>query len=192
MRAEPLVIIDGRFARAGIREPMSRANGINWYAVYTRPRSEKKLAEGLQKLGIEHYLPLLRTRKKWSDRYKWVEEPVFASYLFVHIEFERDSLRVLKLPQAVYFVSTEGAPTVIEAGDLELLRLAVDHYAESLVIRDTSVLTAGETVRIKDGPFAGKEAVIERIQGKTLVVVAFPALNKSVQVELPVEQLTRI
>ncbi|MFO1481018.1 MAG: UpxY family transcription antiterminator [Turneriella sp.] len=164
---------------------------LDWYAVYTRPRSEKKLAEGLQKLGIEHYLPLLRTRKKWSDRYKWVEEPVFASYLFVHIEFERDSLRVLKLPQAVYFVSTEGAPTVIEAGDLELLRLAVDNYAESLVIRDTSALTAGETVRIKDGPFAGKEAVIERIQGKTLVVVAFPALNKSVQVEIPVKVLTR-
>ena len=165
---------------------------LAWYAVYTRPRSEKKLAEGLQKLGIEHYLPLLRTRKKWSDRYKWVEEPVFASYLFVHIEFERDSLRVLKLPQAVYFVSTEGAPTVIEAHDLELLRLAADNYAESLVIRDTSALTAGETVRIKDGPFAGKEAVIERIHGKAFVVVAFPGLNKSVQVELPVEQLTRI
>lgn len=165
---------------------------LAWYAVYTRPRSEKKLAEGLQKLGIEHYLPLLRTRKKWSDRYKWVEEPVFASYLFVHIDFEGDSLRVLKLPQAVYFVSTEGAPTFIEAYDLELLRLAVDNYAESLVIRDTASLTKGEAVRIKDGPFAGKEAVIERIQGKTLVVVAFPALNKSVQVELPVEQLTRI
>ena len=164
---------------------------LAWYAVYTRPRSEKKLAEGLQKLGIEHYLPLLRTRKKWSDRYKWVEEPVFASYLFVHIEFERDSLRVLKLPQAVYFVSTEGAPTVIEAYDIDLLRLAVDNFAESLTLRDTSALAAGETVRIKDGPFAGKEAVIERIQGKTLVVVAFPALNKSVQVEIAVEQISK-
>lgn len=163
-----------------------------WYALYTHPRAEKKLAEALQKLGIEHYLPLLRTRKKWSDRYKWVEETVFASYMFVHIDFERDSLRVLKLPQAVYFVSTEEAPTVIEAHDLELLRLAVDNYAESLVLRDTAALAAGETVRINDGPFAGKEAVIERIQGKTLVVVAFPALNKSVQVEIPVEQLERL
>jgi len=164
---------------------------MNWYALYTRPRSEKKLAEALKKVGFEHYLPLLRTRKKWSDRYKWVEEPVFASYLFVHIDFELDSLRVLKLPQAVYFVSTEGTPTVIEAHDLELLRLAVDNYAESLVLRDTSALAAGETVRIKDGPFAGKEAVIEHIQGKTLVVVAFPALNKSVQVEILVEQISK-
>lgn len=170
---------------------MPEVSAQQWYALYTKPRSEKKLAENLAKLGIEHYLPLLRKRKKWSDRYKWIEEPVFASYLFVHMDFERDSLRVLKLPQAVYFVSTEGVPTVIEAHDLELLRLAVDNYAESLVLRDTSALAAGETVRIKDGPFAGKEAVIERIQGKTLVVVAFPALNKSVQVEIPVELIAK-
>lgn len=164
---------------------------MNWYAVYTHPRSEKKLAESLQKLGIEYYLPLLRRRKKWSDRYKWVEEPVFASYIFVRIDIGRDALRVLKLPQAVYFVSTEGAPTVIEAHDLELLRLAVDNYAESLVIRDTATLAAGNKVLIVDGPFAGKEAMIDRVMGKTLVVVTFPALNKSVQVEIDVSQLSR-
>jgi transcription antitermination factor NusG len=100
-------------------------------------------------------------------------------------------LRVLQLPQAVYFVSREGAPTVIEEDDLTLLRIAVENFAESLSIRDTSTLAAGEKVRIIDGPFAGKEAVIERIHGKTLVVVAFPALNKSVEVEIKVEQLTR-
>jgi transcription antitermination factor NusG len=170
---------------------MAEADSAHWYAVYTKPRAEKRLAENLLKAGIGHYLPLLKTRKKWSDRYKWVEEPVFASYLFVHIDFERDALRLLNLPQAVYLVSTEGAPTIIEAHELELLRLAVDNYAESLVIRDTSALAAGEMVRIKDGPFAGKEAVIERIQGKTVVVVSFPALNKSVQVEISAVQLAR-
>ena len=164
---------------------------MNWYALYTRPRSEKRLAELLQKLGIEHYLPLLRTRKKWSDRYKWVEEPVFSSYLFVRIDLKHDALRVLRIPQAVQFVSKEGAATAISDGDIELLRLAVENFAESLVIRDTSTLAAGETVRIKDGPFAGKEAIIERIHGKTLVVVAFPALNKSVQVEVAVGQICK-
>lgn len=164
---------------------------MNWYAIYTRPRSEKKLAEALQKLQIAYYLPLLRVRRKWSDRYKWIEEPVFSSYLFVRIDLKHDALRVLRIPQAVQFVSKEGAATAISDGDIELLRLAVENFAESLVIRDTSTLAAGETVHIKDGPFAGKEAVIERIHGKTLIVVAFPALNKSVQVEIPVEQIAK-
>lgn len=171
---------------------MFAAGEKHWYAVYTRPRSEKKLREGLTKVGIETYLPLLRVRKKWSDRYKWVEEPAFASYLFVRINPGHDALRVLRLPQAVQWVSTEGSPTVISDTDMELLRLAVENFAESLVIRDTSLLSAGEKVRIHDGPFAGKEAVVDRIQGKTLVVVAFPALNKSIQVEVPVEQIAKI
>jgi len=165
---------------------------IRWYALYTHPRSEKKLAKDMDKLGIEYYLPLLRTRKKWSDRYKWIEEPLFASYIFTHIEFERDSLRVLRLPHAVYFVSTNGTPTVVEENDLELLRLAVENYADSLVIRDTAALSTGQVVRVSGGPFAGKEAVIERIQGKTVVVVSFPALSKSVQVEIAAEMLTPI
>jgi len=165
---------------------------LSWFAVYTRPRSEKKLADALEKLGIEYYLPQLRTRKKWSDRYKWVEEPLFASYVFARIDFVQQSLAVLKTPHAVNFVTTAGAAAAISDADMELLRLAVENFAESLVVRDTSELAAGETVRIKDGPFAGKEAVIERIQGKTLVVVAFPGLNKSVQVEIPVGQIGKL
>lgn len=170
---------------------MPQAETLEWYALYTRPRAEKKLAENLKKLGIEYYLPLLRTRKKWSDRYKWVEEPAFKSYIFVRIHLREQRLTLLKLPQAVYFVSTEGAPTVIDDDSLAMLRIAVDNYAESLVIRDTSALVAGEKVRIIDGPFAGKDAVIARIQSKAIVVVGFPALNKSVQVEIPVAQISR-
>lgn len=171
---------------------MIEAPQTHWYAVYTKPRSEKKLHEALEKLGIESYLPLLRTRKKWSDRYKWVEEPAFASYLFVRIDYETQALAVLKLPQTLQFVNLAGVPVEMNDNDIELLRLALDNYAESLTIRDTSVLTAGETVRIKEGPFAGKEALIERIQGKALVVVAFPGLNKSVQVEIPVELIGKL
>lgn len=164
---------------------------MNWYAVYTKPRAEKKLADALRKLGIEHYLPLLRKRKRWSDRYKWVEEPVFASYIFVRIDPDRDLLRILKLPQSVYFVSSENAPTPISERDMELLRLAVENFAESLVIRNTLQVAEGELVRIVDGPFIGKEAIVERVQGKALVVVAFPALNKSLQVEIPVTHLAK-
>ncbi len=178
--------------RITLARQMTAAPQTHWYAVYTRPRSEKKLQGALNKLGIESYLPLLRTRKKWSDRFKWVEEPLFASYLLVKIEFDQQSLSVLKIPQAIHFVTTAGNPAIISDADMDLLRLAVDNFAESLIIRDTSVLTAGETVRIKEGPFAGKEAVIERIQGKAMVVVAFPGLNKSVQVEIPVEQLGKL
>ncbi|MFO1525270.1 MAG: UpxY family transcription antiterminator [Turneriella sp.] len=164
---------------------------LTWYAVYTRPRSEKKVQEALVKLHIPNYLPLLRVRKKWSDRYKWVEEPVFSSYVFVNIEYDSQSLAIMRIPHVVNFVITGSTPAVISDTDMDLLRLTVENFAESLIIRDTSGLSTGEKVRINDGPFAGKEAVIKRIQGKTLIVLSFPALNKSIEVEIPVEQIAK-
>lgn len=164
---------------------------LNWYAVYTRPRSEKKLRSNLDKLGIENYLPLLRQRKKWSDRFAWVEEPLFASYVFVHIDFIQDSLRVLKQPQAVYFVSTEGAASVINSEDIDFLKVATQQFADTLVIREISDIEAGQAVTITQGPFVGKTGVVERVQGKARVVVVFPMLNKSVEVTVPLESISK-
>ena len=170
---------------------MPATSVLHWYVVYTKPRSEKKLTESLNKLGISNYLPLLRKRKKWSDRHKWIEEPIFTSYVFVQIEFERQSLNVLKIPQAVSFVMTGSQPAIISDTDLEILRISLENFAESLSVKDTSQLIEGLKVRIHEGPFAGRDAVIERIHGKTLVLVAFPALSKSVQVEISVQQIGR-
>ena len=160
-----------------------------WYVVYTKPRSEKKLHEALRKKAITSYLPLLRIRKKWSDRYRWIEKPAFDSYLFVSIDFDQEALNVLKTPNAMRFVQWGGSPATLTQHDMDMLRISVEHFADSLIIRDASFFTPGETVLIKVGPFAGKEAIIERIQGKTLVLVNFPALNKTLQVEIPVENL---
>ena len=62
--------------------------GKKWIAVYTKPRHEKTVALELGKKGIESYLPLLKERRKWSDRKKWVEFPLFRSYVFVKIELK--------------------------------------------------------------------------------------------------------
>jgi transcription antitermination factor NusG len=58
----------------------------NWYALYTKPRWEKKIHKLLQQKGIESYCPLNKVRRKWSDRIKVVEEPLFKSYIFVRVE----------------------------------------------------------------------------------------------------------
>ena len=56
-----------------------------WLAVYTRPRWEKKVNQLLSEKGVENYCPLNKVRRKWSDRVKVVEEPLFKSYVFVRI-----------------------------------------------------------------------------------------------------------
>jgi transcriptional antiterminator RfaH len=60
--------------------PEVKSKVLQWYAVYTKPRGEKKLREALDKKSIESFLPLLSEKKKWSDRYKIISSPLFASY----------------------------------------------------------------------------------------------------------------
>ena len=49
-----------------------------WYAVYTRPKWEKKVAELLSRKRIENYCPLNKSIKQWSDRKKTIFEPLFT------------------------------------------------------------------------------------------------------------------
>ncbi|MCK5034403.1 MAG: UpxY family transcription antiterminator, partial [Candidatus Sabulitectum sp.] len=74
----------------------------SWYAIYTKARNEKKVASLFLRDGIEHYLPLIKRIKFWSDRKKQVEEPLFSSYVFVHIK-EQEHLKVLKTTGVVRF-----------------------------------------------------------------------------------------
>jgi transcription antitermination factor NusG len=86
----------------------------HWYAVYTKPRSEKKLADLLNDKGIEAYLPMRRTLKQWSDRKKMVDEPLITSYVFVHV-FRKNYFEVLNTPGAVKYIWFCGKPAVIPA-----------------------------------------------------------------------------
>ena len=167
---------------------MAESDG-KWHIVYTRPRSEKKLAAALAKKHISSYLPILRVKRKWSDRFKWTERPAFDSYVFVLIAEQSKFLEVLRIPYAVRFVEYGGELATLSDNDIDIIRISTEEFADSLIIRDATIFAPGDKVRIKLGPFAGKEAIVEKHQGKSLLLVSFPALNKTLQVEIPVENL---
>ena len=80
---------------------------LQWIAIRSKPRSEKIVSNELNKKGIESFLPLLKKRQQWSDRKKWVQFPLFPSYLFARIEL-KDSL---------YIMNTHGVNTIVKFGD---------------------------------------------------------------------------
>jgi transcriptional antiterminator RfaH len=95
-------------------------SSLQWYALYTKPRSEKTVAQQLHDLNIEVYCPLVETVKIWSDRKKKVKEPLFKSYVFVRIgEAERE--RVFMARGVVRFVYWLGKPALVR--DQEILAI---------------------------------------------------------------------
>src|SRR5215467_4877523 len=100
-----------------------------WYAVYTKPRWEKKVFSLFMEKGVEAYCPMNRVRKRWSDRLKWVDEPLFRSYIFVRIaEDEQTSVRMIG--GVVNFVYWLGKPAIIKDKEIEIIRKFLNEYQE--------------------------------------------------------------
>ena len=141
---------------------------MNWHAIYTNPRSEKKVAGRLVDKGIEVYCPLNKVRRKWSDRYKVVEEPLFKSYVFVRIVPE-DQLKVRMVEGVVNFVYTMGKPAVIREKEIDLIKKFLKEYQE---VEATPVsLSKGSKVRVTSGVLMDREGIVVDIQHKTAFVL---------------------
>ena len=94
---------------------------MNWYAIYTKPRNEKKVTETLNSMGIEAYCPMVTSIKQWSDRKKKVTAPVLPSYVFVKIE-EQKRNEVFQVAGIVRYVYWLGKPAIIRAIEIEALQ----------------------------------------------------------------------
>jgi transcription antitermination factor NusG len=89
------------------------------------PAQKKKLPLELQKKGYEVFLPLQKTLKTWSDRKKWVEEPLFKSYLFIETELEANYYTILNTPGIVKFISFQSHPAIVDPREINLVKLLV-------------------------------------------------------------------
>lgn len=139
----------------------------NWYAAYTRPRWEKKVLAQLEKKGLVHYCPLTKVRRRWSDRYKVVEEPLFKSYVFVYIT-EEEKGRVRLTDGVVNFVYWQGKPAVIKPAEIDTIKRFLKEY-EEVEARPLQV-QPGERVRIKAGLLMDTEGVVQWVKGNRVYV----------------------
>ena len=132
----------------------------NWYAVYTKPRWEKKVCLVLEKKELDFYCPLNKVRRKWSDRYKVIEEPLFKSYVFVYIT-EEEKAGVRHSEGVVNFVYWEGKPAVIKPAEIEMIRKFLKEYED--VQANPVSLAAGQKVRIRTGLMMDTEGLVIKV-----------------------------
>lgn len=141
----------------------------NWLVVYTKPRWEKKVYSLLTDNNIEAYCPLNKVRKKWSDRVKWLEEPLFKSYVFVRIGIE-EQMDVRMINGVVNFVYWLGKPAVVKNKEIEVIRKFLNDYEE--VWAEPTELQRDTKVVIRQGAFMDKEArVVKVAKNKVRVVI---------------------
>jgi transcriptional antiterminator RfaH len=159
---------------------------MNWYAVYTLPRNEKKAYAELINKGIEAYLPLQRTLKQWSDRKKWVEEPLFRSYIFVNIP-ESLYFDVLNTQGVVRYITFEGKAVPIPTQQIEAVRFYLS--SDDPLPENIEKYATGQSVEVVKGPLKGLFGELVRLAGKQKVKVEISAVGQSIIVTIPMSHL---
>ena len=153
-----------------------------WYAIYTKPRWEKKLAERLEEKRIEHYLPLVKTLKLWSDRKKWVQEPLFKSYIFVHVSNE-EYLPAIQTPGAVKYITFERKAVSIPPLQIEAIKTFVESGDD--MISDSPEMKIGDRVRVIRGTLKGLEGTLVEFHQKHRVRVMIEGIQQSLHIKIP-------
>ena len=137
---------------------------LKWYAIYTRPRWEKKVNTLLLQKGIEVYCPLNKVRRKWSDRMKTIEEPLFKSYVFVKVsEDEKTNVRMTN--GVVNFVYWNGKPAIIKEKEIQTIKRFLDEYENVETVK--MQLQPGDRVQVIAGPMMDKEGNVLEVKNKT-------------------------
>lgn len=151
-----------------------------WYAAYTYPRHEKYVAQQLIKHQIGSFLPLYSSVRRWKDRRRRIDLPLFPSYLFVQMT-ERNRLDILRLPGVVQLVCFQGKPAAIAPAEIEALRRG---STGSVVVQPHPYLKEGRKVRIISGPMAGTEGIYIRRKQQTRLVISISLIQRSVAMEI--------
>jgi len=154
-----------------------------WYALYTKPRWEKKVATDLSEAGYKVFLPLISTIRQWSDRKKKVQIPLINSYVFVQGD-EKELYALLKYNGVVGILKYLKKPAIVRGYEIENLKIICQHPD---IISDEKItnIEKGDPVQITNGPMMGLYGECVTIKGKHRLIVSVKNLGLEFVLDVP-------
>lgn len=163
-------------------------NVKKWYALYTKPRWEKKVNLVLNNKGVECWCPVKKTEKQWSDRKKIIDEPLFTSYVFVNID-DTERTKVLMTDGILNFVYHVGKPAVIRNEEIELIKKYLAETEATVSVQSLGSLDENTRIKVNHGVFMDSTGTVLK-GGKKKIFVKLESLDQVMIVEFPIEYLS--
>jgi len=177
------VIMQPEAALAGaIGRPAAEVAAENWYALHTKPRHEKLVAQRLAERSVETFLPIVTEVHRWSDRKKSVQLPLFGGYVFARFVPNRNErLQVLRVGGVLGLVGSAGEGAPIPDEQIDAVRTLIDG---SIPWSPYPFLKVGQRVRIRGGALEGMEGILVSRSGNHTLVISVDALQRSLAVRV--------
>ena len=151
-----------------------------WYAAYTSSNHEKRVAEQMGVRGVEHFLPLYASIRRWRNGRVKLQRPLFPGYVFVRIAL-REKLRLQQIPGVAWLVGFHGTPAALPDEEIEALRTSL---GTGMQAEPHPYLTAGRRVRVKEGPLVGVEGILVKSKNRARFVVSMDLIQRAMAVEM--------
>jgi len=146
-----------------------------WYAIYTRANAERKLYNNLKENNIECYLPTRKVHKVWSDRKKWVEEPLFRCYLFVRVSY-KEFFTALNTTGVVCYVSFGGKAQAIPESQIDSIKTFLSQSEHEVTVSYERI-QKGESVEVLNGSLQGIKGEVINVSGQSRLLIRIDSLN---------------
>ncbi|KAA0208196.1 MAG: UpxY family transcription antiterminator [Ignavibacteriaceae bacterium] len=162
----------------------------DWLVIRTRPRWEKKVYNQIVKGNINAFLPLITTIKKWSDRKKKVEIPMFNSYIFVNVNKLERQQAIQGTLGAMNYIFYNGRPARVSEQEINSIKISL-RSPEKVRIENNLVMK-GDYVEITSGPFMGMNGIITEIRGNYKLTVNLYELSMSLNIVINPNEIKKI
>lgn len=160
----------------------------HWYALKTKYHHEKKVDIRLKAKGLTSYLPLQTVYRRWSDRLKPINEPIFSCYLFVYIPL-CERLKILETDGVVHLVSFNGHPSPIPEKQINSIRFIIEKIRS---VKQVNFFVPGKKVRIRQGILKGIEGFLIRDNNNHRFVIAIDTINQGISIDIDANDLEAI
>jgi transcriptional antiterminator RfaH len=162
----------------------------NWFAIYTKSRSEIKVFQRLSDAGYEGFLPLITEIKQWSDRKKKIQSPLIKSYVFVKLR-KKELSPIYSIPGVVGVLKHLGEPAVVTEVEINNLKIITKNI-DAVKVIGPCILKNGMPVKVIHGSFEGLTAVYLTNSGKHRVIVKGEALSSFIEITLPLSHIEKL
>jgi transcription antitermination factor NusG len=166
----------------------SSSTEVRWYATYTCANHEKKVCQQLEQRDVESFLPLYETVRRWRDRRIRLQLPLFPGYVFVRLA-ATDRLRVLEVAGVVRIVGFNGQLAALPSDEIDGLKRGLVHGVRA---EPYPFLTVGRRVRVKSGPFAGRQGILLRRKGNLRLVLSVDVIMRSLVIDIDASEVEPI
>lgn len=160
-----------------------------WYVLYVKTKHERKISEAITELGIETYLPMKTTLRKWSDRTKKITVPLFSNYLFVNVQSPNDFYHSLNVTNAFCYLRFGSKYARVREEEIRKIKYFLSNNEISDIDTTEKVPVVGEKVNIQYGPLEGLECEIISVNNTKKILVRIESIQKNIMATLPASYL---